>query len=434
MVVGRARWKTVAQPADGVTWWSIERSTIYLLSHKAAPRFRVLAEPLAAPDFAKAETVLPERHGVITGMAAASDALYLAERNGGGMALLRLPYGAKSPETITTPFQGVIYPPTEDAGALAADPRAPGAVFEMESWVHPPVWFSYDPSRRQVTDMGIIPRPSRDFSAYETVETAVRAPDGVMVPLSIVFKRGLKRDGRHPTLLEGYGSFAVSMDPTFRPSILAWVDRGGVYAMAHVRGGGRARRALARGRHADAQGHLDHRSYIACAEALIAGGYTSKAWLAGEGTSGGGLLVGAAMVRRPDLFGAILLRVPAIDPLRFDQLKVGTALAPEYGSVKDPDQARTLVRTDAYAQVADGVAYPAVLLTAGLNDPRVLPWMPAKMAARLRAASASGQPVLLRVEFEAGHGAGATASQQTTERADEFAFLLWRLGGTPGGD
>jgi prolyl oligopeptidase len=428
VLAGAPAWRSVAEPSDGVVWTTTQGSTIYLLTHKDAPRFRVVSEALDAPGFASARTVAAERGGVLTCVVAASDALYLAERDGGGMKLLRLSYGATSPEQIATPFKGTIYPPATDDGAMSADPRAPGALVEIESWVRAPQWFAYDPALRKLVDAKIIPPFPRDLSGYDTLETAIRAPDGTMVPLSIVYKHGLKRDGARPTLLEGYGNFAVPMDPNFRPSLIAWLDRGGVFAQAHVRGGGELGEPWHRG------GMLANKEnsitdFIASGEALIAMGFTSKARLAGAGASGGGLTVGAAMIQRPDLFRVAVLQVPGVNPLRFEQLRVGPALVPEYGSVSDPEQVKTLLKVDPYAQVKDGTAYPAVLLTAGFNDPRILPWMPAKMTARLQAATSSGRPVLFRVEFDAGHGlTSSTAAQKIAERTDEFAFLLWQMG------
>jgi prolyl oligopeptidase len=433
LLAGHAAWTSIADQADGVSAWAAQGRRIYLLTHKNAARYRVVAEDFNTPGFAAARTMVPEARGVLTAIVASSEALYVAERDGGGMNLYRLPHGGSKRETVATPFKGTIYPPTDgDGGALYADPLAPGAAFALESWARAPQWFVYAPGRGAATDTGVIPPFSRDLSAYETTETQVTSPDGAVVPLSIVHRRGLKLDGARPTLLEGYGNFAVPMDPTFRPSVLTWLDHGGVYAMAHVRGGGELGEPWHRGGMLTAKAN-SVTDFIACAEALIARGYTSPPHLAAEGSSGGGLTVGDAAARRPELFRAIVLRVPGVNPLRFEQLRVGPALVSEYGSVTNAEQVRTLMAVDPYANLKDGVSYPAALITAGFNDPRILPWMPAKFAARLQAASSSGRPVLLRVEFEGGHGPGSTAAQGLAERADEYAFLLWQLGADSAG-
>jgi prolyl oligopeptidase len=427
VLAGRPTWKTVAEQKDGVTVFCVHGDKIYLLTHHAAPRYEVVTENLAAPDFATAKVVAPERAGVITGIAASSEALYVAERTGGGMTLARQPYGSAKLDPIALPFAGTIFPPSEDAGALSADPTAPGATFALESWVRPLAWLSYDPRTHAVRDTGIAGKFAIDLSAYDTLETAAKAPDGTMVPLSIVFKRGISLDHSHPTVLLGYGSFGVSLDPEFRPTLTPWLDRGGVYAVAHVRGGGELGEPWHQGGMLAAKQNTVT-DFIACAEALIRLGYTSPAHLAAEGASAGGITVGVAITRRPDLFRAALIGAGAVNALRLERLPVGPNLIPEFGSVKDPDQFRALLAMDAYQQVRDGTPYPAVLLTDGFNDPRIQVWMPAKMTARLEAASTSGRPILFRVDFDAGHGAGSTRSQNDAKRADELAFLLWQLG------
>jgi prolyl oligopeptidase len=427
LLAGRPTWKTVAEQRDGVTFFSVHGDQIYLLTHHAAPRYQVVMESLTAPDIATAKIVAPERAGVITGIAASSEALYVAERTGGGMTLSRQPYGAAKLDRIALPFPGTIFPPSEDAGALSADPTAPGATFALESWVRPLVWLSYDPRTRAVRDTGIAGKFAADLSAYDTLETAAKAPDGTMVPLSIVFKRGVALDHSHPTILLGYGSFGVSLDPEFRPTLAPWLDRGGVYAIAHVRGGGELGEPWHQGGMLTAKQNTVT-DFIACAEALIRMGYTSSEHLAAEGASAGGITVGVAITRRPELFRAALIGAGAVNALRLEQLPVGPNLIPEFGSVKNPEQFSALLAMDAYQQVRDGAPYPAVLLTDGFNDPRIQVWMPAKMTARLQAASTSGRPVLFRVDFDAGHGAGSTRSQNDAKRADELAFLLWQLG------
>ncbi len=427
VLAGTPSWKTVATQADGVTLFTVHGDQIFLLTHHDAPRYEVVVESLTQPDFARARIVVPESKDVVTGIAASSEALYVAERTGAGMTLSRRPYASGRFAPIELPFKGTIFPPSEDAGALSADPTAPGATFALESWVRPVVWLSYDPDADAVRDTGIAARFPIDLSGYDTVETAAKAPDGTMVPLSIVFKHGIALDHSHPTILFGYGSFGVSMDPEFRPTLTPWLDRGGVYAVAHVRGGGELGEPWRQG------GMLENKQntvddFIACAEALIELGYTSPDHLAAEGASAGGVTVGMAITRRPDLFRAALIGAGAVNALRFEQMPVGPNLIPEFGSVKNPTQFPALMDMDAYQHVKDGTPYPAVLLTDGFNDPRIKVWMPAKMTARLQAASSSGRPILFRVDFDAGHGVGSTRTQGDAKRADELAFLLWQLG------
>jgi prolyl oligopeptidase len=267
------------------------------------------------------------------------------------------------------------------------------------------------------------------MSAIEFVSVKAKAADGTMIPMAILYKRGLKRDGTNPTLLDGYGAYGITnTEPFFNPSFLAWLERGGVVAFAGVRGGGEY------GEEWHLAGKLGTkantwRDFIVCAEYLIKEKYTSPGRLAGEGTSAGGILISNAVAERPDLFGAALIRVGVNNALRAEVTSNGVPNIPEFGSVKTEEGFKALLAMDGYSKVKDGQKYPAIMLTTGINDPRVEPWMSAKMAARLQAATASGKPVLLRVDYDAGHGIGSTKKQRDEELADSYAFLFQQLSG-----
>ena len=267
------------------------------------------------------------------------------------------------------------------------------------------------------------------MSSIEATTVRVKSHDGVMVPLVILHRRGLKRDGANPTLLDGYGAYGnENTSPQFAPSLLAWLERGGVFALAGVRGGGEYGEEW----HLAGKGATKPntwKDFIACAEYLVAQKYTSPAHLSGIGGSAGGILIGNAIAERPELFAAVVDQVGVNNALRAETTANGVPNIPEFGSVKTEEGFRALLGMDAYTKIRDGVKYPAVLLTTGINDPRVEPWMSAKMAARLQAASTSGKPILLRVDYDAGHGMGSTKKQRNEEMADAFAFLFAQLGG-----
>jgi prolyl oligopeptidase len=266
-----------------------------------------------------------------------------------------------------------------------------------------------------------------DFSAITSEEVKAKSADGTMVPLSIIHRKDMRMDGSNPTWLEGYGSYGITLDPGFRPTWLAFLERGGVFAVAHVRGGGEYGEDWHNaGRQLTKQHTID--DFIACAEYLIEHKYTSPQKLAGEGTSAGGITIGGAITQRPDLFAAALDRVGDSDSLRSELMESGPANIPEFGTVKEPDGFKGLYAMDAYQHVKPNTPYPAVLLTTGVNDPRVAPWQAAKMTARLQASTSSGKPILLRVDYDAGHGLGSTKSQRDSELADEVAFLFWQFG------
>ncbi|HLX41289.1 MAG TPA: prolyl oligopeptidase family serine peptidase, partial [Ktedonobacteraceae bacterium] len=235
-----------------------------------------------------------------------------------------------------------------------------------------------------------------------------------------------KLDGTNPTLLTGYGSYGINFSPFFMPRMLAWYERGGVYAVAHMRGGGEFGKAwhLA-GQGLNKQNTID--DFIACAEFLIAEKYTRPERLAGQGGSAGGIPSGGAFVQRPDLWAVMVMNVPLVNALRAEFTENGPPNVFEFGSVTTEEGFRGLQIIDAYSKVKDGVAYPAALLTAGYNDPRVVVWQAAKMAARAQAATSSDRPILLRVEYQGGHGMGSTRRQLNEEFADELAFLLQQM-------
>jgi prolyl oligopeptidase len=243
------------------------------------------------------------------------------------------------------------------------------------------------------------------------------------VPLSIIGQSNLKLDGSHPTLLSGYGAYGFSNPMNFDPVQLAWLERGGVIAVAHVRGGG----ALGKEWHHAGRKQTKPntwRDFIACGEYLVKQGYTSPGKLAGKGGSAGGILIGRAITERPDLFAAAQISVGCTDMLRFETTMNGPPNVPEFGSLAKEDEFRGLLAMSTLHHIKDGVKYPAIILTHGINDPRVEPWESAKAAARFQAATSSGKPVLFRVDYHSGHGIGSTRTQRHEELADVWAFML----------
>ena len=413
-------WHLIADVDDAVTRFDARGETIYLLTHKDASRFKVLETSIAHPDPAKARVLVPSGEVVITGIGVAQDALYVQDLDGGLGRLRRVPFGGGAPQPVGLPFDGAIQ-------SLVTDPRFPGALLSLTSWTKSRLWFLYDPKTGRATDTGLVPPSPVDFSGIESEEVKARSADGTMVPLSIIHKKGLARDGSNPTWLMGYGAYGISIDPFFRPTLLSWYERGGVLAVAHVRGGGEYGEDWHRGGQKLTKQHTID-DFLACAQYLSEQKYTSSAHLAGEGTSAGGVTIGGAITQRPDLFGAALIRVGDSDALRSELMESGPANIPEFGTVKDPDGFKALYAMAAYHHVKPGTPYPAVLLTTGVNDPRVAPWQAAKMTARLQAATTSGKPILLRVDYDAGHGMGSTKSQSDAQLADEESFLFWQLG------
>jgi prolyl oligopeptidase len=261
------------------------------------------------------------------------------------------------------------------------------------------------------------------MSGMTSSEVEATAPDGTAVPLSIICQRGLVLDGSHPCLLDGYGAYGKSTLPYFDAKRLALLERGGVIAYAHVRGGGEKGAAWAEAGHL-LNKHNTIDDFLACADYLVSNRYTSARKLTGRGTSARGITIGCAMTERPSAFGLAICNVGLVNPLRMEQGPNGPANTTEFGSVRTLNGFRSLYEMDAYHHVQNGVFYPTVLLVTGANDPRVDPWQLCKMTARLQAATASPNPILLRIDYDAGHGIGSTKQQKDLLLADEFALML----------
>ena len=415
-------WRKVAATSDDVADVEVHGNDLYALTFKNALRYKVVMTSALRPDLATAETIVPPSQAVVTGIDAASDALYVELMDGGISRLLRVPHGSKpKAEEVALPFKGT--------AMVQTDPRLPGALIGLTSWTKAYRFYDYDPKTNKIIATNLQPAGPYDNPAnLVSVEVKAKSYDGTMVPLSIVYPKGIKMDGSNPTWMRGYGAYGITITPDFTPMFLAWFDEGGVYAVCHARGGG----AYGEEWHLagkEATKPNTWKDFIACAEYLVENKYTSPAHLAGEGESAGGITIGRAITTRPDLFGAAIDWVGVSDTLRQETTANGVPNVPEFGSVKTKAGFEALYAMSPYDHVKKGTAYPAVLLMTGANDPRVDPWQMDKMAARLEAATSSGKPILLRVDYHGGHNViGATRADTEDTFADIFSFMLWQLG------
>jgi prolyl oligopeptidase len=294
--------------------------------------------------------------------------------------------------------------------------------YGFTSFTYPPASYRYDFTSKASDDFARSPA-TIDPAAYETTQIWYPSKDGTKISMFLVHRKGLALDGNRPVYLTGYGGFNISLTPAFDPSSFVWLDHGGVYALVNLRGGGEYGEAWHQaGMFEKKQNVFD--DFIAAAEWLIANKYTKPQRLAIEGGSNGGLLVGAVLVQRPELFGAIVCRVPVADMLRYDKFTVGRFWISEYGTADDPKQFPYLIKYSPLHNVKDGAAYPSTLITTADTDDRVAPGMAKKFAARLQAAQAGPAPILIRVETKAGHGGGKPITKIIEEEADIFAFLF----------
>jgi prolyl oligopeptidase len=413
----KVTWTAFIGREDEVTSVDMRRSEIFLLSHKDAPTFKVLSLR-AGQSLSSASVLVPAQPDrVIEGIHVAADALYVLARHGAYSQLLRIPAGTNTIEEVALPFPGHI----EEA---FADSRAPGLAIELSSWVVPPTVFAYQPSNKSFTDLKIGARGDIDSSKYVVSDLSAKAQDGVMVPLSLI----QPKDARGPqiAIIEAYGSYGISELADFSVRRAAAMSHGITYGVCHVRGGGELGEAWRLGGK-DANKHNTWSDLIACSEYLIASGRTTKEKLFIIGGSAGGITVGRALTDRPDLFAGAIDLVPAGNTLRAEFSPNGPPNIPEFGTIATEAGFNNLYATDTIRHVSSGTHYPALMVTTGLNDPRVAPWEPAQVAAAFQA-SATSKPVLLRIDEEAGHGIGSTKTQTDTLTADWIAFVFWQAG------
>ncbi len=396
VLAGHAHWRPLADFEDGVTDFVVDGERLYLIGHRDHPRGRVLRTTLSSSALTHASEVIAESSRVLQGLSLAQDGLYVRASDGGIGKLLRLGTFGQA-EIRPLPFEGTL-------SAVATDPGLPGALLLVSSWLEPPAIWALD-ARGHASDTGITPRPPIDTRAYTSERRFARASDGVAIPYTLIYRKDLHKEGSHSVFVSADGSPDLSAyAPFFLARILALLDRGAMVGFAKVRApgedgeDGQARKSTGAPDNPPDRG----RDLIAVCEDLVARGDTTPANLAIGARSSGAISVESALTARPELFAAAVAGLGTRDSAR---------------------------QVDSDRAVHDGTAYPAVLLTTGVSELRLPPFDPAKLTARLQAASSSGRPVLLRVDFDAEGSVDATREAQDLEAADTYAFILWQTAG-----
>jgi prolyl oligopeptidase len=418
---GAPRWQKLFDSSAGIQDVALSGPALYVRSAQQTPRYKVLRMPLDRLALDTATVVVPEGEGVIDDIAGTAEALLLTRREGVEKRLYRL---GTAPDAK---LEAIALPVTGNVRIANAHGYASGAVLALSGWTRATRHFFLDDAGR-ARDMQLAPVGA--FDSPENVvarEVRVKSHDGVEVPVSILMHRDTKLDGRSPLMLYGYGAYGSVEEPAWSPRVLAWLERGGIYAIAHVRGGGVFGDAWRRAGWKTTKPNT-WKDGIAVAEWLIENGYTSKSRLSIFGGSAGGIFVGRAITERPDLFRSAVIAVGNVDLVRSETRANGAANIPEYGTVTKEDEFRALLAMSPYANVKPGTAYPAVMFEHGVNDIRVDVWMSLKLASRLASATKSDAPVLLRLDYEGGHGVGATREQVQRQVADRWSFMLWQAG------
>ncbi len=417
---GKPEWQPLIEREDHVTSLALHGDRLYAMSFRDAPRYRLLSGKVEGFSAAKAEVLIPESQRVLTQLHGAADALYVEMRDGNVKRLAKLAYadGAK-PQEVALPVAG-------NFSMAGGRPDLPGVLLDLQGWTQARQIYAVTPDGK-VSNTALQPAGPYDAPVgIVAEEVLVKSHDGAMVPMSIIHKQGTKLDGNNPVMLYGYASYGMTEEPWFSYSRLAWMDAGGVFAVANPRGSGVFGRSWHEAGRQQTKPNT-WKDFIACGQYLVDKKWTNPSRLAIWGGSAGGILVGRAMTERPDLFGVVIPSVGLLDAVRAETTPNGVPNIPEFGSRKTEAGFRALLEMSTYHHVKQGTAYPAVLLMHGANDPRVEPWMSTKTGARLQAATTSGKPVLLRLNYEAGHGIGNTKSQQFDEVADVYAFPLWQM-------
>jgi prolyl oligopeptidase len=422
--VGKTPWQQVAWPDDVVgdsdsgtepLAASIIGNDIYVLARGGASRGMIWKVPIASPGRENRTIVVPEGTGTIDRFCAASDGLYFHEIRGGlEHALKRYSFSTGKIEEVTLPRDGAVW-------GMVATLARPGAWFGMDGLAWPAMTVATS-GNLVAHDTGLSPQPGYDVTGYVTRRFDVPARDGTAIPVEMLYARSTTPTGANPTLIEAYGAYGTPLDPGFQSSVLAFLDQGGIMVYAHVRGGGEKGDAWHRAGQKATKPNT-WRDAIDVAEYLVKARWTAPRHLALWGTSAGGIMVGRAITERPDLFAVAIGEVGCFNTLRMELTANGPGNDVEFGTVKKEDEFHALYAMDSYHHVVDGTRYPAVLCITGANDLRIEPWMVGKFAARLQAASVSGKPVLLRVDYSSGHSASAKKSG-IEKRSDIYAFVL----------
>lgn len=414
---------TITQGEKGQSGGGIVGDTMYMLTTVDHPNGRVVAVDLNSPSKANWRELVAERKEPITGVSIAKGILAVEYLKNASSAIELFDFSGKALGTLKLPGIG-------SAGLSTSEDRTE-AYLTFTSFNYPTSIFRVDLSKPEAEpELWERPAVPVDPSTVEVKQEWYSSKDGTKVPMFIVHKKGLRLDGKNPTILYGYGGFKISLTPTFSATLFQWFDAGGVYAVPNLRGGGEFGDAWHQA------GMLDKKQrvfddFIGAAEHLISAGYTNPSKLAIRGGSNGGLLTGAMVTQRPDLFKAVLILVPLLDMVRYQDFLMAKYWVPEYGSSVNKEQFEFIKAYSPYHNIKQGTKYPAVLITAGENDSRVHPLHARKMAAALRAASASDQeqnPILLWVDRDAGHGQGKPLNLRIRDAADERIFVMWQLG------
>jgi prolyl oligopeptidase len=400
---------------------------LYITTDEDAPRYRVFVADAVKPQRENWREIIPQSDAVLQNASVTGGKLLVQYEHNATSELKLFGLDGKKVADVALPAIGDVF---SISGRYDRDE----IFFGFQSFTVPPSVYRVDLADARSELWAKVDAPSIDPSTYDVQQVWYTSKDGTKVPIFVVGKKGIEKDGKNPALLTGYGGFNISMKPTFNRSMYLWMEHGGIYAVANLRGGSEF------GEDWHRAGMLEKKQnvfddFIAASEYLISQKYTDRDHLAIYGGSNGGLLMGAMITQRPELFRAVVCAVPLLDMLRYQNFQIAKLWIPEYGSSEDAKQFQWLYAYSPYHHVKAGQEYPAILFMTGDTDTRVDPMHAKKMAALMQAEAKNGdskdKPILLRIETKAGHGQGKPVTKQIEESTDMYSFLFWQLGVTP---
>ncbi|PYX32708.1 MAG: S9 family peptidase [Acidobacteria bacterium] len=403
---------------------SVYNGRLFITTNEDAPRYRVFVVDAGNYERAGWKELIPQTDAVLQGAAVWGGKLFTQYEQNATSQLKIFDLDGKKLSDVALAAIGTVF---GSGGKWDRDE----VFYGFQSFTFAPAIYRYDLKEGSTSQWAKVDAPSIDPSGYEVQQEWYQSKDGTRVPMFVVHKKGLQKNGHNPTLLTAYGGFNISLTPTFSRTAYLWMEHGGIYAVANLRGGAEF------GEDWHRAGMLDKKQNVfddmtAAAEHLIAEKYTDKNHLAVQGGSNGGLLMGAMITQRPDLFRAVVCQVPLLDMLHYQNFQIAKLWIPEYGSAENPEQFKWLYAYSPYHHVKAGAEYPAILFMTADTDTRVDPMHAKKMAALMQAEAKNGasheRPILLRIETKAGHGAGKPVTKQIEEFTDVYLFLFWQLG------
>ncbi len=418
----KIHWKPLFTQEDKIPYFFVDKDDMYFVTAKDASNFKMCKTSLKNPDVRNAEVLVEEDpNATISDFIITQQGLFFVKtKNGVSSKLYRLQLGVVEEIPIPKPA-GAIY-------LIGKDANYDDLWIEISGWTTRDARYRYDVTTKRFTEESIYPTQTQpNYDAITVEEIEVPSHDGTLIPMSLIYHKNRQKNGRNHVLMHGYGTYGFTLTPEMSNLMMEWVQKGGIYAVTHVRGGGEKGDTWHKAGFKKTKPNT-WKDFIACTEYLIAEKYTNPSKIAAWSSSAGGILIGRAITERPDLYAAAMIRVGKLNTLRSENTPNGLNGIKEYGTVKDASEFEYLLEMDAYHHIKEGKKYPALLLTAGMKDTRVPAWQPGKFVARMHNASSSGKPILFYVDFNSGHGFDASAEKRNTELQDMLSFAFWQTG------